>query len=609
MVVSSRRRTSSPLLRLLRGHAHPGVLSSSALFGGPRRQYAADEVHPLQPRRWPDHARRRHRPLRPSAPVALTASSSRSSSAMSAVPRRRSAGCSSPSSSPLPSTAPMWPVHTGCRTPRPRLDLVTAVLLVGDPGQGRHLRMIRFALALPGGERVSDAGHHRAGGHLRALRCPARHWPDGHDAPDRLHLDQPLRLHRAGHLRAHLDRWCRFGALHGQPRLLTAGSSCSRASLIARRGRSGSRTTRGWQRVTPVLAGTFLVAGLSSLALPGLSSFVSEFLVLAGTFQVNQAGRRDRDPGHRARGALASCSGTSASSPVPSRTSPTGRRHWTRSWREQAVVIPIIGEFPVPRVLPKPVLDLANPAVKQTMDIVGASDPAPTNAGVPSDVRRGSGRLEAVMVDYAAIAPMLVVVGGALIGVLVEAVVPRSTRYGAQLASHPRHDRRGPRGAVRLGRPAQGRHARAVARHRRSGALPCRPPCSSSACSGARPCRSALAASPPTRSLSMERPRPGPRRKQRATRAGFATSEVFPLALFSLFGMLIFVAANDPHHDVRGPRSSLTAVSSSTGLACRRRLLSQEASPEVSPARRLQPGLLPLGAALLYGFSGSSDLC
>jgi NADH-quinone oxidoreductase subunit M len=37
--------------------------------------------------------------------------------------------------------------------------------------------------------------------------------------------------------------------------------------------------------VAPVLAGTFLVAGLSSLALPGLSSFVSEFLVLVGTFE------------------------------------------------------------------------------------------------------------------------------------------------------------------------------------------------------------------------------------------------------------------------------------------------------------------------------------
>ena len=49
---------------------------------------------------------------------------------------------------------------------------------------------------------------------------------------------------------------------------------------------------------------------------------------------------------------------------------------------------------------------------------------------------------EAVKVDYAAIAPMLVVVGGALIGVLVEAVAPRSTRYGAQLVlTSPRSPR------------------------------------------------------------------------------------------------------------------------------------------------------------------------
>ena len=40
----------------------------------------------------------------------------------------------------------------------------------------------------------------------------------------------------------------------------------------------------GVQKVAPILAGTFLVAGLSGLALPGLSSFVSEFLVLVGTF-------------------------------------------------------------------------------------------------------------------------------------------------------------------------------------------------------------------------------------------------------------------------------------------------------------------------------------
>ena len=41
----------------------------------------------------------------------------------------------------------------------------------------------------------------------------------------------------------------------------------------------------GLQRVTPIMAWSFFIAGMSSLALPGLSSFVSEFLVLIGTFE------------------------------------------------------------------------------------------------------------------------------------------------------------------------------------------------------------------------------------------------------------------------------------------------------------------------------------
>lgn len=54
--------------------------------------------------------------------------------------------------------------------------------------------------------------------------------------------------------------------------------------MIARRNSSKVADFGGLQRVTPVLAWTFFIAGLSSLALPGLSSFVSEFLVLVGTF-------------------------------------------------------------------------------------------------------------------------------------------------------------------------------------------------------------------------------------------------------------------------------------------------------------------------------------
>ena len=54
--------------------------------------------------------------------------------------------------------------------------------------------------------------------------------------------------------------------------------------MIARRNSSKVADFGGLQRVTPLLAWTFFIAGLSSLALPGLSSFVSEFLVLVGTF-------------------------------------------------------------------------------------------------------------------------------------------------------------------------------------------------------------------------------------------------------------------------------------------------------------------------------------
>jgi NADH-quinone oxidoreductase subunit M len=56
--------------------------------------------------------------------------------------------------------------------------------------------------------------------------------------------------------------------------------------LIARRGTQDmTKMGPGLQRTTPLLAGTFLVVGLSAVALPGLSTFVSEFMVLVGTYQ------------------------------------------------------------------------------------------------------------------------------------------------------------------------------------------------------------------------------------------------------------------------------------------------------------------------------------
>jgi NADH-quinone oxidoreductase subunit M len=67
---------------------------------------------------------------------------------------------------------------------------------------------------------------------------------------------------------------------------LSTGALFLLAGFMVSRRRSASIDAYGGvQKVAPLLAGTFLVTGLSSLALPGLSSFVSEFLVLVGTFE------------------------------------------------------------------------------------------------------------------------------------------------------------------------------------------------------------------------------------------------------------------------------------------------------------------------------------
>ncbi|MDR1440806.1 MAG: NADH-quinone oxidoreductase subunit M [Bifidobacteriaceae bacterium] len=56
--------------------------------------------------------------------------------------------------------------------------------------------------------------------------------------------------------------------------------------LISRRGTQDMALMGpGLQRTTPLLGGTFLIVGLSAVALPGLSTFVSEFMVMVGTYQ------------------------------------------------------------------------------------------------------------------------------------------------------------------------------------------------------------------------------------------------------------------------------------------------------------------------------------
>lgn len=57
-------------------------------------------------------------------------------------------------------------------------------------------------------------------------------------------------------------------------------------AMLAKRGGSYEIPRYGgWQRVTPLLAGLWLLSGLASIALPGLSGFVPEYLTIMGSFQ------------------------------------------------------------------------------------------------------------------------------------------------------------------------------------------------------------------------------------------------------------------------------------------------------------------------------------
>ncbi|GAA3524377.1 NADH-quinone oxidoreductase subunit M [Aeromicrobium panaciterrae] len=54
--------------------------------------------------------------------------------------------------------------------------------------------------------------------------------------------------------------------------------------MISRRGSARISDFGGVQKIAPIMSGILLIAGLSSLSLPGLAPFISEFMVLAGTF-------------------------------------------------------------------------------------------------------------------------------------------------------------------------------------------------------------------------------------------------------------------------------------------------------------------------------------
>ena len=144
--------------------------------------------------------------------------------------------------------------------------------------------------------------------------------------------------------------------------------------MIARRRSQMIADYGGMQKVAPLLAGLFLVAGLAGLALPGLSTFVSEFLVLVGTFTRYEAAAILATAGIILAAIYIlwmyqrTMTGPVAES-VKGLTDLKARELWA--------IGPLIALIVAMGVYPKPVLDVINPAVHQTLSQVHATDPVP----------------------------------------------------------------------------------------------------------------------------------------------------------------------------------------------------------------------------------------
>ncbi|HET8601729.1 MAG TPA: NADH-quinone oxidoreductase subunit NuoN [Segeticoccus sp.] len=209
-------------------------------------------------------------------------------------------------------------------------------------------------------------------------------------------------------------------------------------------------------------------------------------------------------------------------------------------------------------------------------------------------------------INYGAVLPMLIVFGVALAGVLVEAFAPRGARYltqvilsvlglAAALAAIATTARTNQGitfdGEVVIDGPALLLQGVIVAlsllavlamAERFDG-------------------RTAEAFTPAGAST------PGSVLEARALRAGMTTTEVFPLTLFAVGGMMLFPASGDLLVMFIALEVLSLPLYILSGLARRRRLLSQEASLKYFLLGAFSSAFFLFGSALLYGFAGSMN--
>jgi len=141
--------------------------------------------------------------------------------------------------------------------------------------------------------------------------------------------------------------------------------------LISRRGSRYIEDFSGVSKVAPVLAGAFLLAGLSSLALPGMSSFVSEFLVLVGTFQTYPTAAIIATPGIilAAFYILWMYQRSMTGEPTGEVSATVGEM----TTRERVAIAPVIAIIVLLGVLPNLVLKVVTPPAEHLVQVVNSS--------------------------------------------------------------------------------------------------------------------------------------------------------------------------------------------------------------------------------------------
>ncbi len=223
-------------------------------------------------------------------------------------------------------------------------------------------------------------------------------------------------------------------------------------------------------------------------------------------------------------------------------------------------------------------------------------------------------KIPAPHIEYAQLSPTLIVLGAAVLGVLVEAFLPRRLRHPAQLLLSAVGLVAGFAAVIAL---AAGGYATGKAHVAAMGAVAVDGP--ALFLQGTILLVSLIAVftfaerrlDPAAHGKRVDSfaaqgsAVPGGAAEQAAVKAGFTTTEVFPVVLFAVAGMLVFPAANDLLTLFIALEVFSLPLYVLCGLARRQRLLSQESAVKYFLLGAFSSAFLLFGVALLYGYAGT----